>query len=196
MKDGNSDDENGMKGNGDVNPGHGQGTEAEINQKRVLDAIDNRIVEEVEVVPEPDTLFNISMNVGGMGVHVVREDDDAPVLTVGVMVIDDQLLDTFRDLSESQRMNFLSQIGAVLTNSPGLYRFTDTEGNDVPYNELEAVRVEHRLYPDGFSQNALMNSVFDVVPYSLQRTLKRAAWAVALLVSMGFVLAPIYWMFA
>ncbi|MDY7081149.1 MAG: hypothetical protein SXQ77_01775 [Halobacteria archaeon] len=60
-------------------------------------------------------------------------------------------------------MNFLSQIAAVLTNSPGLYRFTDGQGNDVDFGDLRAVRVEHRIYPDGFTQHNLMNSIFDVV---------------------------------
>lgn len=136
---------------------------ASIAKPDVMDALDTRMVEDVEEIDEPGTVFNVGMTVGGMGIHLVQDHGGGPLIVVGAMALDGEHLETFQRLSDSQRMNFLSQIGAVLTNSPGLYRFTDGAGNDVPYDDLEAVRIEHRIYPDGFSQDRMMNGVFDVV---------------------------------
>lgn len=135
----------------------------EITVDAVMDHLDHQMVEGVEEIDEPGTEFNVGMTVGGMGVHLVQDQPSGPLLVVGAMALDGEHLETFRELSDSQRMNFLSQIGAVLTNSPGLYRFTDGAGNDVPYDQLEAVRIEHRIYPDAFGQDRMMNGVFDVV---------------------------------
>ncbi|MFB6282523.1 MAG: DUF2299 family protein [Halobacteria archaeon] len=134
-----------------------------ISQERVVDYLDDQVVDVIETVSEQGIEFNVSLNVGGMGAHIIRERDDGPLIVVGVIRLEGEHLELFMDLSENQRMNYLSQIGAVLTNSPGLYRFTDGEGNDVDYGRLEAVRVEDRIYPDGFSQDRLMNSVYDLI---------------------------------
>lgn len=134
-----------------------------ITREAVLDNLDGAMVEDVEEIEEPGTVFNVAATIGGMGIHIVREREDGPLLVVGAMALDGEHLEIFRELSDAQRMNFLSQIGAVLTNSPGLYRFTDGGGNDVPYDDLEAVRIEHRIYPDGFGEHTLMNGLFDVV---------------------------------
>ena len=134
-----------------------------ITQEKVLEHLDSQVVDVIETVSDEEIEFNISLNVGGMGAHVIREKEDGPLIVVGVIRLEGEHLDLFMDLSENQRMNYLSQIGAVLTNSPGLYRFTDGEGNDVDYDMLQAVRVEDRIYPDGFSQDRLMNSVYDLI---------------------------------
>jgi len=44
--------------------------------------------------------------------------------------------------------------------------------------------------------DATVSSVFDVVPYDVQRRLRKLGWLIALVVSMAFVLFPIYWMLA
>lgn len=123
-------------------------------------------VSEIEVDKDEDVDYKFGVMFAGLGLNIIKRksgSESSPLLIASKMELSREHLDTFSRLSGVQRNDIISQIGAVLTNSPGIYRFTDGMGNDVDFESLRAIRIEHRIYPDSLSQDRLMNSIIDVV---------------------------------
>lgn len=124
--------------------------------------LDDRQFESVEQVADATAEFNLRVVYSGMPVHVVRNRPGGPLVVGGQVGLDDDVRSTFRALPEFDVRQLQARVREQLTGGPTLYYFLDDRDRNVPFEDLDRIRVERYLYPDGASQHALMDAVFGV----------------------------------
>ena len=123
--------------------------------------LDENVVRDVTSHAQEETEFNLQVTLSRLPIHLIKEDKEGPIRVVGRSAFDteraEQLL---RD--EDARTELLSQIGPVLAATPGFYTFLDEEDTACELRYAETLQIEHRIYPDEATQQALMDSVLAV----------------------------------
>lgn len=135
---------------------------ADLAPAQVRAWLDDTQFERVEGVADETAVFNFKAVYAGMPVHVVKQYPGGPLVVGGQVALQDEVRSTFRGLSAFDRRQLLARIREQLTGGPALYYFLDDAGNNVDFADLDQVRIERFVYPDGASQQALMTAVFEV----------------------------------
>ena len=120
--------------------------------------LDEDAVQDVTPHTGEETEFNLEVTLSRLPVHLIKEEKRGPVRVVGRSAFD---TGRARQLvrEEESRAELLDQIGPVLATTPGFYTFLDEDGRSCRLRDAEALQMEHRIYPDEASQQALMDSV-------------------------------------
>lgn len=82
----------------------------------------------------------------------------APIRIAGERKLDPGLLATLSD-QQRYRRRLQTEIESVLTNTPGIFRYMDADGNICAFEDAETLILEYRIYPDGLSQHELMTGI-------------------------------------
>lgn len=135
---------------------------ADLAPGQVRAWIDDAIFEGVEQVPDESAAFNFRVVYAGMPVHVVKNRQGGPLIVGGQVALAEDVGATFRELSAFDRQQLRARIREQLTIGPALYYFLDAAGTNVPFEDVEQVRIERFIYPDAAGQHALMSAVFEV----------------------------------
>lgn len=129
---------------------------------QVREWIDAARVEHVAEVPDSLAEFNVRLVFSGMPVHVVKNRPFGPLSIGGQVEVTPDVRPAFHDLPEFDQRQLEARIREQLTGGPVLYYFLDDAGDNVPFENVHVIRLERLLYPDGASQDALMNAIFEV----------------------------------
>lgn len=124
--------------------------------------IDDDLVENVEPVPDEGAEFNFAIEMSNVLVHAIRRQPDGPVIVGQQIEYGDDIKAQIRDLPESDRNELVARIRELLTEVPVIYGFHDEQGNNVRFEDVHQILIEHRIYADELSQHALMNGLVDV----------------------------------
>ena len=129
-----------------------------ISARQVRWWLDDAVVQEVTSHTGEETEFNLQVTLSRLPIHLIKETPEGPIRVVGRSAFDTERA---RRLvrEEQSRTELLDQIGPVLATTPGFYTFLDESGGACELREAETLQMEHRIYPDGASQQALMDSV-------------------------------------
>ncbi len=124
-----------------------------------LEDLPGEVFDRIGRVDDPQGTFNFVIEEGsGVVVNVAHRGAGEPIL-IGTDV-------TFRgealEAVHEQRERFFAEVGSVLTNAPGIYAYTDEEGNRVPNDEFTTVSLRHWIYPDGIGQHAVLSGLIDI----------------------------------
>lgn len=132
-----------------------------VSAEQVRWWLDEDAVQDVTPHASEDTEFNLEVTLSRLPIHLIKEAQSGPVRVVGRSAFDTERA---RRLvrEEASRTGLLDQIGPVLATTPGFYTFLDEDGGSCRLRDAEALQMEHRIYPDEATQQALMDSVMAV----------------------------------
>lgn len=133
-----------------------------VDSEQVRAWLDDELVGTVEEVPDEAAVFNLAVDVSNLVVHVVRRQPDGPLVVGQQIEYGPDMRERIAGMAEGDRNELVARLRETLTNAPVVYGFHDAQGNNVRFGEVQRVLVEHRIYPDGTSQQALMDSVIEV----------------------------------
>ncbi|WP_265111253.1 hypothetical protein [Halosolutus halophilus] len=132
-----------------------------ISEKQVRDWLDDTAIKDVTRHADEDTAFNFQIELSRLPVHVIQEEPFGPIRIVGRSGFDtDRAKDLLRD--DRRRSELLEYVGPMLASTPGFYTFLDPEGAACQLRDAETIQVEYRVYPDGASQQRLMDGVMSI----------------------------------
>ncbi|GAB3667250.1 hypothetical protein [Halopiger thermotolerans] len=132
-----------------------------VSERQVRWWLDRNAIQDITAHTQEETEFNLQVTLSSLPIHLIKEETKGPIRVVGRSGLDSERARRLvRD--DGQRAELLSQIGPVLATTPGFYTFLDEEGGACELREAETLQMEHRIYPDGASQQALMDSVMAI----------------------------------
>lgn len=132
-----------------------------VSETQVREWLDETAIRDVTAHTDEETAFNLQVELSQLPVHVIKEDEWGPVRVVGRSGFDtERSKDLLRD--DQRRSELLEYVGPMLAATPGFYTFLDSAGESCRLRRAETVQVEYRLYPDGASQQALMDAVMAI----------------------------------
>ncbi|ELY69991.1 hypothetical protein [Natrinema versiforme] len=132
-----------------------------ISETQVQHWLDDTAIRNVTTHTDEDTEFNFQVELSHLPVHVIKEAEFGPVRIVGRSGFDtEKTRNLLRD--DQQRAELLRYVGPMLAATPGFYTFLDEEGISCQLREAETVQVEYRVYPDGASQQTLMDGIMSI----------------------------------
>ncbi|MFC6716600.1 hypothetical protein ACFQGT_01820 [Natrialbaceae archaeon GCM10025810] len=123
--------------------------------------LDERAIQDVTSHAQEGTEFNLQVTLSRLPIHLIKEDVRGPIRVVGRCGFDTER--SRRLISEEEaRRELLREIGPVLATTPGFYTFLDEGDRACELRDAATLQLEHRIYPDGASQQSLMDSVMAV----------------------------------
>jgi hypothetical protein len=133
----------------------------QITVEQVRAWLDSSVVSDVSKTSESTTEFNLELRVSQMPLHVIKEKPTGPIRIVGKCGFDTERVAALLE-NERQQRELFSQLSPVLVAMPGFYTFMDAEGRRCEFADLQTIQFEQRRYPDGTSQDLLMNDVITI----------------------------------
>ncbi len=154
----------------------GHGMTRHVSETQVRHWLDDTAIRSVTPHTDEETAFNCQVELSQLPVHVIKEAEFGPVRIVGRSGFDtERARDLLRD--DRRRAELLEYVGPMLAATPGFYTFLDEAGAACRLREAETVQVEYRVYPNGASQQALMDGIMAIA--TSMRYVRNAVAAVA-----------------
>ncbi|WP_255170150.1 hypothetical protein [Natrononativus amylolyticus] len=123
--------------------------------------LDENAIQDISSHADDATEFNLEVTLSRLPIHLIKEEKRGPIRVVGRTAFDTERAKRLvRD--EESRTELLAQMGPVLAATPGFYTFLDEEDRACALRDAETVQMEHRIYPNEASQQAVMDSVMGV----------------------------------
>lgn len=123
--------------------------------------IDDGAVQDVTSHSEEETEFNLQVTLSRLPIHLIKEHERGPIRVVGRNAFDtERARRILRE--EGTRTRLLERIGPVLVSVPGFYTFLDGEGRAAELRNAETLQIEHRIYPEEATQQALMDDLMQI----------------------------------
>jgi hypothetical protein len=133
------------------------------DETQVRDWLDPDIVHSIRSVEDANAVYNLRTDHAGSPVHIIRRIDPANVIKiVGQFEPEPALLANILDRVDAKR-DLRTEIAAVIAGSNCVREYLDDGGESCEFNEMRYIRFQRRIYPDGCSQDRLMNALLDVV---------------------------------
>lgn len=134
----------------------------QIDAEQIRNWIDDDLVESVDPTPDERAEFNFTVEISNILIHIIRRQPDGPLLVGQQIQYGDDIRSRIRGMSESNRSDLIARIRETLAEAPVVYGFHDESGNNVRFEEMSRIFLEHRIYPDAVNQHVLMNGLIDV----------------------------------
>ncbi len=135
---------------------------SERSASEIKDWIDMDLVESIEQTPDQHAEFNFLIEMSNILLHVIRQRPDGPILIGQEIEYSEEITQRIADLPNAVRNDLVARIRETLTMTPVVYGFRDAQGNNVRFEEMSRIFLEARLYPDGLSQQSLMETLIAV----------------------------------
>lgn len=132
-----------------------------VSETQVREWLDDTAISAVTRHSDEESAFNFQVELSQLPVHVIKETEFGPIRIVGRNGFDTDAARTLlRD--DQRRSELLQYVGPMLAATPGFYTFLDEEGTSCELRDAETIQVEYRVYPDGASQQALMDGIMSI----------------------------------
>lgn len=128
----------------------------------IKDWIDDDLVESIEQTPDEHAEFNLLIEMSNILLHVIRQRPGGPVLIGQEIEYSDDITNRIRELPATARNDLVARIRETLTMTPIVYGFRDAQGSNVRFKDMSRIFLEARIYPDGLSQQSLMETLIAV----------------------------------
>ncbi|WP_458204623.1 hypothetical protein [Haladaptatus sp. NG-SE-30] len=132
-----------------------------ISSEQVEAWLDENVVQDVQHVSDDETEFNIQLQLARLPLHIIKEETWGPLRLVSKNAFDTNRTRMLVE-DDQDRKELLSRIGPVLAATPGFYTFLDEESTACDFAEAQSIQLEHRIYPDGASQQAVMEGLMNL----------------------------------
>jgi hypothetical protein len=120
--------------------------------------LDEKVVQGIESEATDGAEFNLRLQLSRLPLHVIKEETWGPLRVVGECTFDTARVAALVE-DDEDRQELLVRLSPVLATVPGFYTFLDDDGNPCEFPDVHSILLEHRLYPDGASQQTVMDSV-------------------------------------
>lgn len=117
------------------------------------------VIDTVEQIHGTEAEYHFAVRTDNLLINVVKRDAQGPLILGAEASLMEDHISAVREAQDE----IFPKIESVLTTGPGVYAFTDGDGNPVDIDEVRAVMVRHWIYPDGASQHAIMTAIVDIV---------------------------------
>jgi hypothetical protein len=134
----------------------------DVSPEQIRAWIDDDLVGSVDQMPDEAAEFNYMIDMSNIVIHVLRREPGGAVLVGQQIEYDDEIRSRIRSMDESDRNDLVARVRETLTAVPVIYGFHDEHDNNVRFADVHRVLLEHRIYPDGLSQQSLMSGLVDV----------------------------------
>lgn len=134
---------------------------AHLSLEQVQAWLDERVVTNVKETAESEVEYNIQLELSRLPLHIIKEETWGPLRVVGKTSFDTERVAALVEDDEQSR-ELLARIGPVLASTPGFYTFLDSDDETCEFADVHSIQLEHRIYSDGASQQALMNALMDI----------------------------------
>jgi hypothetical protein len=132
-----------------------------VSETQVREWLDDTAISDVTRHTDEETAFNYQVELSRLPVHVIKETEFGPVRLVGQSGFDTDAAKTLLQ-DDQRRGELLKYVGPMLASTPGFYTFLDEERTSCELQNAETIQLEYRIYPDGASQQALMDGVMSI----------------------------------
>ena len=132
-----------------------------VSAKQVRWWLDDGAVQDVTSHSDEETEFNLQVTLSRLPIHLIKEHESGPIRVVGRSEFDTERSRRLLREDES-RTELLRQVGPILVSVPGFYTFLDEEGHASEFRNAETLQMEHRIYPEEATQQALMDGLMDM----------------------------------
>ena len=105
--------------------------------------------------------FNIELRRAGYVFHVLKYSSQDHVLIMTRLPIPADIMANLLDL-RTERNDLQVHLEHVLTSSKGIYIFVDEDNNETSFENMDGIMLQRFMYPDGASQQLLMESLFEL----------------------------------
>lgn len=129
-----------------------------ISEEQVAAWLDGKVVNDVQHVDDDETEFNVQLRLARLPLHIIKEDTLGPVRLVSNTAFDTERTRKLLE-NEADRNELLARIGPVLASTSGFYTFLDADGESCEFADAHSIQLEHRIYPDGASRQAVMDGL-------------------------------------
>lgn len=123
--------------------------------------IDDNVVQDVTQKSDEGTEFNMQVTLSRLPVHLIKEEQRGPLRVVGRTDLDTERVRALTGERDA-RTRLLERLGPMLASTPGFYTFLDEEGSACEIRSAATLQLEHRIYPDEATQQALMDSLMSI----------------------------------
>ncbi|WP_227354260.1 hypothetical protein [Haladaptatus salinisoli] len=132
-----------------------------ISSEQVEAWLDENVVQDVQRVSDDETEFNVQLRLAQLPLHIIKEETWGPLRLVSKNAFDTDRTMLLKE-DDRDRQELLTRIGPVLAATPGFYTFLDEESVSCDFAEAHSIQLEHRIYPDGASQQAVMEGLMSL----------------------------------
>ncbi len=139
----------------------GMSSSGELPPEQVRAWIDD-LVEEIERVPDEAAVFNFTVRMSGIFLHVVQRQHGGPLIIGQQLEFSKEIRTRIAEMAEDNRDTLVARLREALMEVPVVYGFQNEQGANVAFRDVERVLVEARVYSDGASQQALMDRLVAV----------------------------------
>jgi hypothetical protein len=134
-----------------------------ISKEQVHDWLDEDILREVEELePGKDEIFLLKVVTNDWEMGLTKKREDGPLIITATIGPPPEVRSNLVDMPPERR-NLQMRLELLLTDMPGIF-FYETAGGKLTKDlaEMENIVIQKRIYPDGASQNTLMNAILDI----------------------------------
>ena len=132
-----------------------------VSETQIREWLDDTAINDVTRHTDEETAFNYQVELSQLPVHVIKETEFGPIRLVGQSGFDTDAAKTLlRD--DQRRSELLKFVGPMLASTPGFYTFLNEEKASCELRNAETIQIEYRIYPDGASQQALMDGIMSI----------------------------------
>jgi hypothetical protein len=132
-----------------------------VSETQVREWLDDTAISNVTRHTDEETAFNFQVKLSRLPIHVIKETEFGPIRLVGQSGFDTDAAKTLLQ-DDQRRGELLKYVGPMLASTPGFYTFLDDERASCELRNAETIQIEYRLYPDGTSQQALMDGIMSI----------------------------------
>lgn len=130
------------------------------DESQIRDWLDPDVVEQIQSVDDGNR-FNLNVKISGLNVNIMKPRENGPTIIISQITPGAATLANLVD-RKTDREHLQTLLGSVLTNSPGVYNFLDSEGASCDFEDLRTIRIQYHIYPDELPQHSLMNGLMDI----------------------------------
>lgn len=124
--------------------------------------IDDELVESIERTDTDEDVFRFSV-VFDDELELRQETEGGPLIVEAEYEFRDERR-TALLADEDLNQTYVTNVVKILTDAPGFYQYFGPDGEvGVRIGNADVVRIHHRIYPDGATQQTLMASLIDIV---------------------------------
>lgn len=135
---------------------------ADVTAETIRAWIDDDLVDAVDTHPDPSAEFNYTIDMSNLLIHVIRREPDGPVMIGQEIEYGEEIRDRIQAMDDGDRNELVGRVRETMNEAPVIYGFRNPQGQNVVFREMSRIFIEHRIYPDGLSQNTLMTGLVDV----------------------------------
>lgn len=134
---------------------------ADLDSNTIEEWLDPNVVSDYQCVESSGGMFNISVVLSGLNLHVARDKQGEPLRVIGKLDFDSETLALLLDRNRTRR-ELQTQLTAVIAGTSAVHTCLNDDGEFCPFEEMRSIQFEHRIYNPEIDQHTVMTSLLEI----------------------------------